>query len=173
MFIARKLVIVACAALLALSLEVALLALSDTSTVRRLSREDLPKGVVFVPHVHPEGEMQHDTSGQPVGEMEHYGTPEAIKNGGHIYGVYGYSIVSIEYEIPESKIGRRMVGKDFSGWGLAPSFFGLGNHIPPYDHFHVGIKDKRETNTEAEKTYLIHFMLLPHAEELEIGLSCG
>ena len=110
---------------------------------------------------------------EDAGEMEHYATPEAVKNGGPIYGVYGYTIVSVEYEIPESKIGIRMVGKEFPGWGLAPRFFGLVNSVPFYDHFHVGLKDPAESDASSEKIYRIHFMFLSHDEELNIGLSCG
>ena len=173
MFISRKFIFIIGMVFVGLLLVVILVLTKKTLAVRTLTIEDLPKGVIPVEHVHPETEITRDENGQPTGEMDHYATPEAIKNGGPIYGVYGYRIVSIEYEIPELKIGLRMVGKEFPGWGLAPLFFGLIDSTPSYDHFHVGLKDTHEVKTSTGKTYRIHFMFLSHDEELGIGLSCG
>ncbi|MDO8589747.1 MAG: hypothetical protein Q7R69_00550 [bacterium] len=173
MFISRKLVLVIGMVFLALLVVMVFISIKQKPTVRTLTLEDLPEGVIHVAHVHPEAEVARDENGQPIGEMHHYAMPEAVKNSGPIYGVYGYRIVSVEYEIPESKIGLRMVGKEFPGWGLASSFFGFINSVPPYDHFHVGLKDKQKTSAATGKTYRIHFMFLSHDEELKIGLSCG
>ena len=173
MFISRKSFLVMGTAFLGLVLVVVFVSTKETPTVRTLTLEDLPQDVIHVAHVHPEAEIARDEHGEPTSEMEHYATPEAIQNGGPIYGVYGYRIVSVEYEIPESKIGLRMVGKEFPGWGLAPSFFGLTNSVPSHDHFHVGLKDKLEAEAVMEETYRIHFMFLSHDEELKTGLSCG
>lgn len=139
-----------------------------------LTRADLPKGAIFVPHMHPDEGQELDANGQPKRDMEHYATEEAIKNGGPIYGVYGYRIVAIEYEIPESRIGVRPVGKDFPGWDISASFLGFRTPVP-YEHVHIGIKQKEDEDGENkhEKTYLIHYMLLSHDEELKIGLNCG
>ena len=173
MFIPHKSLLVIGAAFLGLILVVVFVSTKETLAVRTLTLEDLPEGVIHMSHVHPEAEITRNENGESTGEMEHYATPEAIQNGAPIYGVYGYRIVSVEYEIPESKIGLRMVGKEFPGWGLAPSFFGLTNSVPLYDHFHVGLKDKLETGVTIGETYRIHFMFLSHDEELKIGLNCG
>lgn len=160
-----------------------------SSCCRPLTREDLPRGAVPVRHVHNNEGKELDAAGHAKGEMEHWATPEAIKNGGPTYGVYGYSIVAIEYEVPESMIGAHEVGKEFSGWNLSSQFLGF-NTATPYDHFHIGIKAEASAEAEdvrvdtshhgeeasahkGEKTYLIHYMLIPHEEELRIGLSCG
>ena len=140
-----------------------------------LTRADLPTGVTFIKHEHPsDGEEELDADGNPKAEMEHWGTPEAVKSGGPIYGVYGYSIVAVEYQIPASQIGSRTVGKDFAGWDLSDSGQGFASPIP-YDHFHIGIMDIPDDGHEHthEETYIVHYMLLPHAEELKIGLSCS
>ncbi|MEX2013997.1 MAG: hypothetical protein WD896_01430 [Parcubacteria group bacterium] len=173
MFITRKSLLVIGTAFLGLILVVLFVSNKETLAIRTLTLEDLPQDVIPVAHVHSEAEITRNENGEPTGEMEHYATPEAIQNGGPIYGVYGYRIVSIEYEVPESKIGLRMVGKEFPGWGLAPSFFGLTDSAPLYDHFHVGLKDEHEAGITVGKTYRIHFMFLSHDEELKIGLSCG
>lgn len=172
-YIYRKLAFAIGAVTLISLLALALILFKKTVTTRTLTRADLPLGAIFMPHVHEHEDIHYDDAGQPIGVMEHYATPGALKNGGPIYGVYSYAIVSVEYKIPESKIGNHAVGKEYPGWGLAPSFFGLVNDIPPYDHFHIGIEDEGKNSTTTEKTYLIHFMLLPHSEELRLGLNCG
>ncbi len=148
---------------------------------RALTRADLPSGAVQIHHIHNNEGKELDQNGQPKGEMEHWATSEMAKGGGPIFGVYGYSIVSLEYEIPESTIGSHVVGKEFSGWNLSAVHLGLPTTIP-YDHFHIGERDEEaHSHVEAvdarehehEKTYLIHYMLIPHEEELRIGLSCG
>ncbi len=139
-----------------------------------LTRDDVPRGAVFMKHVHSNEGQELDEQAHQKGETEHYATPEAIKNGGPIYGVHGFAIVAIEYEISETEIGTRPVGKDFPGWALGNLLLKFKNPIP-YDHFHIGIKEDTEVGVGAEsnKKYLIHFMLLPHKQELELGLSCG
>jgi hypothetical protein len=146
------------------------------ATVTTLTRENIPHDAVFVDHHHDAKEL--DESGQPKGEMEHWATPEAMQRGGPIYGIYGYSLVSIEYEVGDSEMGAHAVGKEFPGWNLSSTFLGFKTLVP-YDHFHIGIinDDHAEgastTPHVHEKKYRIHFMLLPHSEELKIGLNCG
>ncbi len=174
-------VLILCASIALLALY---FSLHPTTEVRTLTRDDLPKDAVFIEHDHSEAGPPKESTGleepeEPKGEMEHWATPAASTSGGPTYGVYGFSIVSIEYDVRESDIAAHMVGKEFGGWNLTSSF--LGFKIPvPYNHFHIGIIEPslhlNATNTppkHEDAKYRIHFMLLPHEEELEIGLSCG
>lgn len=129
---------------------------------------DLPPGAVYTPH--PDEEKQALELGKLP--MMHYATPEAIRRGGPIFGAVGYRIVSIEYEIPAEAIGERSVGLDFPGYLLAlPELRGV-----PVDHFHVSRHPEHLAGADAHAheggVYSIHFMLIPHEEELRQGIVC-
>jgi len=80
-------------------------------------------------------------------------------------------IVSIEYEIHSSLIGGRPVGNEHEGYLLAlKEIKNLGVN---YDHFHIGVSGKHEHGHGGGETYLIHFMLIPHEQELQYGLECS
>lgn len=132
---------------------------------RALTVADLPQGVHYVRH---ESEEQQAQEARKM-VMQHYATPEAIQNGGPAFGVVGYRIVSIEYEVPIDKIPEKTVGQLFPGYLL--KLPGLGD--VPYDHFHIShhrgaLSGMGKTGEE----YSIHFMLISHAEELSLGLVC-
>ena len=148
----------------------------------RIAFPELPEGVVFIEH--PEDERIAREKGGVA--MKHYATPEALAAGGPIYGVLGYSIVSIEYEIPLDKIGARPVGEpDDPGMLLNIEDFAKQENIP-YDHFHIGTAHAhggtREEHTDdhdhdhnqtEEEVLLIHFMLIPHETAVAYGLTCS
>lgn len=128
----------------------------------------------------PEGAypVVHDHSAPAIGdeharaEMHHYATAEALSVGGPVYGVYGYQIVSIEYEVPAAEIGERPVGEEETGFVLNPETLGLPAGFD-YDHFHIGRKEGGDSAHGSEDKYIVHFMLVPHAQETAWGLSCG
>lgn len=135
---------------------------------------DLPKEVRLVHH--PEEALEAERLGKIA--MSHYATPDAEHNGGPVYGAYGYQIVAIEYEIPLSSIGTRLVGSNEPGRLLSlPEFAALAKTVP-YDHFHIGISQHpnhalHEYDSNWDERLIIHFMLLPHDVEEAIGLYCG
>ena len=129
-----------------------------------LSIKDLPKDANYARH--PSEESEAETSDKIV--MSHYGTPSAIKAGGPIYGVMGYRVVSIEYEIPIEEIPTKTVGQEFSGYLLnLPEFKNIR-----YDHFHMSSQKHGLASHNEKEIYSIHFMLIPHDEELSFGLVC-
>lgn len=144
----------------------------ESGTVLTLA--NLPKDARLVHH--PEEELEAEKLGKIA--MAHYATLEAEHSGGPVYGVYGYQIVAIEYEIPLGSIGKRLVGSNDPGRFLSlPEFTALGK-TPPYDHFHIGISQHTQHNlhehdANEDGRFIIHFMLLPHDIEEAIGLYCG
>lgn len=144
----------------------------DPVRTRTLLIEDLPKDATPVAHVHAHGEFELKNEVEERAEMQHYATEDAIRSGGPIYGVYGYRIVSIEYEIPVASIGERPVGESDPGNALSARILLLGKMVP-YDHFHVGESESNFGEGMPRKIYRIHFMLISHEEEVESGLSCG
>lgn len=175
--------------LIAISVTVVVLSgiiLVGTSGIRQepafATLEDLPKDVVYIKH--PYEEEQAEEMGKIL--MRHYGTPEAMGQGGPVYGAMGYRIVSIEYEIPVNAIPEKTVGQTFPGYLLA-----LKQDMLPqlgYDHFHISYQQSGhlyniDTNMSLQEhaiskneseagVYSIHFMLIPHTEELRYGLVC-
>lgn len=142
---------------------------------RTLTLDDLPKEAVFIEH--PDDVAEAQLAGGIA--MRHYATPEAMKAGGPMYGTMGYRIVAIEYEIPVHSVKERPIGKEFAGWKLMlDTLDGVR-----YDHFHIGVTTQKHTAGEATNseshlengggTYLIHFMLISHEEEVAYGLVCG
>lgn len=132
--------------------------------VAPLTIKNLPKDASYVRH--PSEESEEKTSGKIV--MRHYGTPSAIQVGGPIYGVMGYRIVSIEYEIPVREIPTKTVGQEFFGYLLnLPEFKNIR-----YDHFHISSQKHGLAYHSNQEIYSIHFMLIPHEEELSFGLVC-
>lgn len=132
----------------------------------------MPKEVELVHHEHGKEVSEYR---EERAEMQHYGTTEALANGGPIYGVHGYHIVSVEYEMPLSKIGNRPVGEEDPGYLLRLLEKELSAGIP-YDHFHIGYSESvadGHTDHVHEQSILIHFMFIPHALEMKLGLSCG
>ena len=137
-----------------------------------LTLDRLPKDVVFVEHIEDK-KLAKEKGGIA---LRHFATPEASRVGGPIFGVLGYRIVSVEYEIPVSSIGQQLVGGVSRGQSLAIE--ALKDSLPlPYDHFHIAISSRKhfagEIQESGEDVYLIHFMFIPHEEELEYGLVCG
>lgn len=133
--------------------------------------EDLPAGAESVEHAH---ETTQAEEAEQI-SMKHYATTESLATGGPIFGVIGYKIVSIEYEIKASDVPAKTVGQKFGGYLLRIS--GYGNIA--YDHFHISVHDESlqaniddEHKNERERTYSIHFMLITHEEELGLGLVC-
>ncbi|PIT86659.1 MAG: hypothetical protein COU33_01890, partial [Candidatus Magasanikbacteria bacterium CG10_big_fil_rev_8_21_14_0_10_43_6] len=146
-----------------------------TKKVTSLSLDDLPTEAIFVPH--PEDEEEAERLGKVP--MVHYANPEAIRNGGPVYGTFGYRIVAVEYEIPFESVGIREVGDESSGYLLSiPELIAQDKNIS-YDHFHIGISqhaDEHGVENEHKDTnenLIIHFMLIPHEEEVAMGLYCG
>ncbi|MBI2025599.1 hypothetical protein HYT04_02325 [Candidatus Kaiserbacteria bacterium] len=140
----------------------------SVKTEEPLTIRDLPPGVRYVSH--PGEEAQAQEAGKVV--MQHFGTPEAIKAGGPVYGVLGYRVVAVEYEIPVHKIPKKTVGQEFPGYLLdLPELRGL-----TYDHFHISAQEEglthEEGGTPRDGTYSIHFMFISHEEELSFGLVC-
>ena len=163
-----------CAGALAILTTIALLGAlnlllkEEVRPLSSLSIEDLPEGVQYVRH--PGEEEQALEEGKTV--MQHYGTPETVRNGGPIYGVLGYRVVSLEYEIPTDSIPSKTVGQSFPGYLLdLPELKNLR-----YDHFHISRQEEGLAHAEGEvsrgDTYAIHFMFIPHEEELRFGLVC-
>lgn len=144
--------------------------------------ENLPQDVVYIKH--PYEEEQAEEMGKIL--MRHYGIPEAVERGGPIYGAMGYRIVSIEYEIPVNAIPEKTVGQIFPGYLLELEESGLP-HLD-YDHFHISYQQRGHLHDNTINTsfhehknngdeigsgvYSIHFMLIPHTEELRYGLVC-
>lgn len=132
--------------------------------ISSLTIKDLPKDARYSRH--PSEELEAETSGKIV--MSHYVTPEAMQAGGPIYGIMGYRIVSIEYEIPVREIPTKTVGQEFSGYLLnLPEFKNIR-----YDHFHISSQKHGLASHSDQEIYSIHFMLIPHEEELSFGLVC-
>jgi len=144
--------------------------LLNTTPAKIFTVEDLPSGVAYVRHANEEAEAEEAEQLT----MKHYATPEAHSTGGPTFGVVGYRIVSIEYELPESEIPSKTVGQEFGGYLLALPGYGT----IPYDHFHISVHDESpqaHTHTDEgihEPIYSIHFMLISHEEELSMGLVC-
>lgn len=135
-----------------------------------LTLDDLPEESRLIEHHHDVITTDH----QGGVEMRHYGTPDAEEKGGPIYGVLGYRIVSIEYTIPAKMTGKQLVGKEFPGYDL------LVQKNIPYDHFHMGITESHQileqmatSSPQDSHSFLIHFMLISHEEEVTYGLMCG
>lgn len=144
--------------------------------------ENLPRDIVYIKH--PYEEEQAEETGKIL--MRHYGTPEAVEQGGPIYGAMGYRIVSIEYEISVNAIPEKTVGQTFPGYLLELEESGFP--YLDYDHFHISYQQgghlydktintsfREHKNNEDENgsgVYSIHFMLIPHTEELRYGLVC-
>lgn len=129
---------------------------------------DLPVGAEYMRHASEEVETEE----AEILTMRHYATPEAHQARGPTFGVTGYRIVSIEYEFPESKIPSKTVGQEFGGYLLElPSYEAIR-----YDHFHISVhKESLQADADGhshEPVYSIHFMLIPHEEELSMGLVC-
>lgn len=145
--------------------------LNRSRDVPLLTRADLPEGAVLIWHHHP---LQPLAPGEESKvEMEHFATHKAIENGGPIYGVYGYRIVAIEYEVPIAGIGVRPVGDEDPGFALSRFLLQVPK-VPTYDHVHIGRAENHDAaGGHATHAYLIHFMLISHDEELKIGLSCS
>lgn len=155
-------------AALALLGAVTFLLREGTRAPRSLTIEDLPEGVQYVRH--PGEEEQALEAGKTV--MQHYGTPDAIRKGGPTYGILGYRVVSLEYEIPTGSIPSKTVGQTFPGYLLdLPELKDLR-----YDHFHISRQEEGLAHAAGEvsheDTYAIHFMFIPHEEELRFGLVC-
>lgn len=155
-------------ALLAVAVGFGIIYSLNTTPIKTLTVEDLPSGAVYVRHANEEAEAE-------VAEqlsMRHYATPEAHATGGPTFGVVGYRIVSIEYELSESEIPSKTVGQEFGGYVLALPGYGT----IPYNHFHISVQDESpQVHADADRNepvYSIHFMLIPHEEELSIGLVC-
>lgn len=144
-----------------LFLGLALLPLSVPVTMAKIyTIEDLPVGAESVEHAHETAEAEE---AEQI-SMDHYATPEALEIGGPIFGVIGYRIVSVEYELKASDIPSKTVGQAFEGYLLnLPDYAGIA-----YDHFHISSHEEESGETE----YSIHLMLIPHEEELSIGLVC-
>ena len=157
--------------LLAAALAVAMLVGPQGGTSpnkQTLTVHDLPAGGEYVRH--PGEEEQAAATGKTV--MRHYGTPEAVRAGGPVYGVLGYRVVSVEYEVPADKVPTKTVGEAFPGYLLdLPELKGLR-----YDHFHISVQEEGLAHAAGEtthgETYSIHFMFIPHDEELRFGLVC-
>ncbi|MAF59473.1 MAG: hypothetical protein QF858_00970 [Candidatus Pacebacteria bacterium] len=151
------------------------------------SFEKVPEDVVFLRH--EEDERIAEEEGGVA--MLHYATPEAIENGGPIYGRLGHTIVSIEYEIPIDSIGERPIGKEGEGgFDLIIEELAEDKNIV-YDHMHIGIANSHtggehqddghnhEHNSsqslqgEGGDVYLLHFMLISHEDEVRYGLTCS
>ena len=137
-------------------------------TAGTLTIEDLPSGAEYVRHANEEVEAEEEGK-LP---LRHYATGEAHLAGGPTFGIVGYRIVSIEYELPASKIPSKTVGQEFGGHPLAlPGYKNI-----PYDHFHISAQEEspqaRTGADEHESVYSIHFMLIPHEKELSMGLVC-
>lgn len=143
-----------------------------------LTLDYLPKGVAFIDH--PEDAALAEKTGGVA--MTHYATPEALEHGGPIFGTLGYRIISIEYEIPASKVGNRMVGRqDSAGENLIIESLKQKSSLP-YNHFHLGIAEEEHSHhnnrppnidPHDDTMYVIHFMLISHEEEVGWGLVCG
>ena len=114
-------------------------------------------------------------------------TKEDLENGGPVYGVLGYTIISIEYEVPLDSIGSRPVG-DPEQQGISFLAETLAQeHEIPFDHFHIGVSHSHKNalhehedihmevhkHENTEEVYLIHFMLIPHETEVAYGLTCS
>lgn len=139
-----------------------------TSPEAALTFQNLPADAQYARH--PSEESEAKTAGKIV--MRHYATPAAVKAGGPIYGLMGYRIVSIEYEISAAEMPTKTVGQEFSGYSLSlPEF-----RNTRYNHFHVSYQAEGLGHREREESrggiYSIHFMLIPHEEELSFGLVC-
>ncbi|MEX2013617.1 MAG: hypothetical protein WD897_01735 [Parcubacteria group bacterium] len=142
--------------------------LFSAKTHTALTVEDLPSGVEYVRH--PDEELQAETEEKIT--MRHYATPDAVKVGGPSFGIIGYRIVSIEYEIPVLEIPTKTVGQEFPGYLLSlPEFKNIR-----YDHFHISYQKEGLAHNEGEEahggSYSIHFMLIPHEEEIKFGMVC-
>lgn len=127
----------------------------------------LPKDAIFIEH------REDEELAQKIGgvAMQHYASPEALRNGGPIYGILGYRVVSIEYKIPASAIKERTGDLQFEGWKLAIA----KSEQLHFDHFHIGPHhdDSPDMGRSTDPVYLIHFMLVPHSFERDFGLICG
>ncbi|MDP3947368.1 MAG: hypothetical protein Q8Q41_01600 [bacterium] len=133
-----------------------------------LTIRDLPPGVRYISH--PDEEAQAQEAGKIV--MQHFGTSEAVLKGGPTYGVMGYRVISVEYEIPKDTIPSKTLGQPFPGYLLDLSEL----HGLTYDHFHISAQEEGLAHEEGEAphggTYSIHFMFISHKEELSFGLVC-
>ncbi len=163
--------------------------------VKGVSFSTIPEDAVFISH--PEDEEIVKEKGGAV--MRHYATKEDLKNGGPVYGVLGYSVVSVEYEVKISDIKNRPVGDpEQSGIDLTAENLARKKKIS-FDHFHIGLsKSHSHSMNEVEKegidnhthshtesyseieqkqqeqeVYLIHYMLIPHEREIAYGLTCS
>ncbi|NQV93503.1 hypothetical protein HQ403_03365 [Candidatus Kaiserbacteria bacterium] len=136
----------------------------NTEDHASMTFDNLPKDVRIIEHYHPQEENRED---EERVEMRHYATPQAHIDGGPSYGVYGYQVVSIEYEIRADEIQERPIGEASEGYLLALN--NIRDLNIPYDHFHIGISEDHDVNI----TYLIHLMLIPHEQELQYGLECS
>lgn len=162
----RLFVLVVAGAILGFGLSVAF-PFTNLAATKILTVEDLPSGAEYVRHANEEAEAEEAEQLS----LWHYATEEAHSAGGPTFGVVGYRIVSIEYELPESQIPSKTVGQEFGGYMLALP----GYKTIPYDHFHISVQDQSpqaHTSGEPERTYSLHFMLIPHEEELSMGLVC-
>lgn len=129
-----------------------------------LTLEDLPPDAKYARHPEEESEAQ----GAEKIVMRHYATPSALKAGGPIYGLMGFKVVAIEYEIPAAQIPTKTVGQEFPGYLLRlPEFQNI-----PYDHFHISFQEHGLASYPGQGVYSIHFPLISHEEELKFGLVC-
>lgn len=128
---------------------------------------DLPKEAIRI--THRDEDMQSSDDETMV--MQHYGAREAIEAGGPIYGTMGYRIVSVEYEVPANMLPEKAIGQIAKGYLLKlPEF-----RTMQYDHFHISYHPESTmvvAQSRHEPVYSIHFMLIPHEEELLFGLVC-
>src|SRR3989338_5428866 len=116
----------------------------NTTPTKTFSVEDLPSGATYVRHANEEAEAEEAEQLS----LRHYATPEAHSSGGPTFGVVGYRIVSIEYELPESEIPSKTVGQEFGGYLLALPGYGTIS----YDHFYISVHDQSpQAHTDADR----------------------
>lgn len=138
---------------------------THTENQTLMTPDELPESVRLIEHYHAQEDTTADN--EEGVEMRHYATPQSHVDGGPTYGVYGYQVVSIEYEIRADEIQERPIGEASEGYLLALN--NIRDLNIPYDHFHIGISEDHDVNI----TYLIHLMLIPHEQELQYGLECS
>lgn len=133
---------------------------ASNAKARIFTIEDLPVGAESVEHAHETAEAEE---AEQI-SMKHYATPEALGKGGPIFGAIGYRVISVEYEFRATDIPHKTVGQEFPGYLLnIPGYENMN-----YDHFHISSHDAESGEIE----YSAHFMLIPHEEELGLGLVC-